>query len=336
MSDIHAARAGEQPCAAIDANPTYAAFAARSAGPDASIATVESLPTLLNGRYRLERLLGLGGMSAVYCAEDRVRARFERHVSRVAIKVMNECHARYPDANALLYKEFALNRLLHHPGIIRLHDFDLDSQSGRGFISMEYLQGTPLDRMLVEHPQGLAWDLLQPIAVRVLEAVAHMHASNVVHGDLKPSNFMLEADGLRLFDFGLSESTHPQVIDLPRLQRQRIVAWTPRYAALELVEGGVPSCASDIYSAACMLYELATGNLPYRGCDARQAQVQRLDKSISRARNLPQSTWRALHLAMALDPHTRRIGAQELLNAFRSGIDRQWPGWIGRLVSPAK
>lgn len=321
------------------AAPTYFAFAARPASAEhAEITAPEPLPALLNDRYRLERLLGMGGMSAVYCAHDTVRARFGDPTPYVAIKVMNDNYAQYPDANALLFSEFALTQQLHHPNVIRLYSFDVECQSQRAFISMEWLQGTPLDQLINDHPKGLTWDALQPIALSALEAVAYVHRRELVHGDLKPSNLILGAEGLRLFDFGLSESINPQLSGLPRLQRERIAAWTPGYAALELHEGGPPSYAADVYALACVLYELATGQHPYQRCNARQAQAQRLDRALPYPLNLPKQSWRALQQALRINPVAGRITAEELLVAFQNGECRPWPRWMRpwREPPPAK
>lgn len=311
------------------ANPTYMAFAARPASTDPSAASlVEPLPELLNDRYRLERLLGIGGMGTVYSAHDAVRARFGDPMPYVAIKVMNDHYAQYPDANALLFGEFALTQRLHHPHIVRFYHFEVDRQSQRAFISMERLQGTPLDQLINDHPQGLDEEAFQSITLSALDAVAHIHACALVHGDLKPGNLMLGADGLRLFDFGLGESSHATSSGLPRLQRHRIIAWTPGYAALELLEGNPPTAAADVYALACLIYELASGHHPYHHCTAKQAQAQRLERVLRCPPNLSRHRWRALQQALKINPASRRITAQELLVAFRDYRRRPWPGWL--------
>jgi serine/threonine-protein kinase Stk1 len=327
MRELHSDIISGLPPEQDSSQPTYFAFAAR---PDIATAATppEPLPERLNDRYRLERLLGVGGMSAVYCAHDALRARFGDPQPYVAIKVMNDSHASCPDANALLFSEFALTQHLHHPHVIRLYDYAVDGPSQRGFISMEWLQGAPLDRMIAECPQGTSWVLLQPLALAMLDAVVHAHIHGVVHGDLKPSNLMLGDSGLRLFDFGLAESNDARLLGLPRLQRERIAAWTPGYAALELLEGGVISQASDIYALACVLYELASGQHPYRHCSARQAKTQRLERTLTRPPNLPRACWRALQIALKINPIARRISAQELRAAFSEGNRPRCPRWL--------
>lgn len=307
--------------------PTYFAFAAQ---PDVTTTAtpLEPLPERLNDRYRLERLLGVGGMSSVYCAHDALRAQFGDPQPYVAIKVMNDSHAACPDANALLFSEFALTQHLHHPHVIRLYDYAVDGLSQRGFISMEWLQGAPLDRVIAECPQGVCWDLLQPLALAMLDAVVHTHLHGVVHGDLKPSNLMLGDNGLRLFDFGLAASNDARLLSLPRLQRERIAAWTPGYAALELLEGGEISQASDLYALACVLYELAGGQHPYHHCSAKQAKTQRLDRTLMCPPHLPRACWPALQVALKINPVARRISAQELRVAFSEVNRPRWSRWL--------
>lgn len=307
-------------------NSTYCSFAGTSVSGEVN--TIAPLAEHLNQRYRLERLLGIGGMSAVYCAHDALRGQFGDPQPYVAIKLMNDAYAQYPDANALLYSEYSLTQRLHHPGIVRLYSFEIDVSTERAFISMEWLPGTPLDQLISGHPDGLPWEALQPMAISALEAVAHVHAHDLVHGDLKPANFIEQAQGVRLFDFGLSESTAVHPSALPRLQRKRIDAWTPSYAALELLEGDPLTDATDVYALACVLHELASGRHPYHGCNAKQAHARRLERHLTCPANLPLRSWRALQRALSLSPYRRSINAQELLAAFQFDQQRHWKRWI--------
>ena len=327
MTDLHSDIITGLPPGKNSSQPTYFAFAAQ---PDvATTATpLEPLPERLNDRYRLERLLGVGGMSAVYYAHDALRAQFGDPQPYVAIKVMNDSYAACPDANALLFSEFALIQHLHHPHVIRLYDYAVDGVSQRGFISMEWLQGDPLDRVIAECIQGMSWDLFQPLALAMLDAVVHAHANGVVHGDLKPSNLMLGDNGLRLFDFGLAASSDARLLSLPRLQRERIAAWTPGYAALELLEGAEITQATDIYALACVLYELVSGQHPYQHCSAKQANTQRLDRMLTCPPNLPSVYWPALQVALRINPVARRISAQELCAAFSGANHPRWSRWL--------
>ncbi len=174
------------------ANLTYFAFAAPTASaPDLPAVLPGPLPDVLSGRYRLERMLGAGGMGTVYRARDLLHEQFGDPAPLVALKLLNESVAESPDASALLYSEFALTRRLRHPNVVRLFTFDVDTACQRAYIVMELMPGLPLDRLLCERPEGLPWSELSAIARPLLDVLAYVHEQGVLHGDLKPSNVML-------------------------------------------------------------------------------------------------------------------------------------------------
>lgn len=98
------------------------------------------LPDVLAGRYRIERLLGAGGMGLVYRARDLLHEQFDASSGDIAVKILGEAFAETPDANALLYREFALTRHLRHPGVVQVFDFETDAACQRAFITMELMQ----------------------------------------------------------------------------------------------------------------------------------------------------------------------------------------------------
>ncbi|AJO81479.1 serine/threonine-protein kinase [Pseudomonas sp. MRSN 12121] len=287
-----------------------------------TVAPVGGLPEVLAGRYRLERLLGAGGMGAVYRARDLLHEQFGDPDPYIALKLMSEEFSETPDASALLYSEFALTRRLRHPNVVRLHSFEVDTQCQRAFITMELMRGLTLDKLLCERPLGLPWPELREIVRPLLDALAYSHARGVLHGDLKPSNVMLCEDGVRLFDFGLSQAEEGVLPGLPQLSRERFNAWTPGYAAPELLEGGALSASADLYAVACVIYELACGKHPYRRLPSIQAREQHLDRTLQAPRNLPRHCWPALRAALAFDVAQRRITAQALRDAMRA--DSSW------------
>ena len=310
------------------AGHTYFAFAAGAAAttPSTVQTPAAALPELLGGRYRLERLLGVGGMGAVYRARDLLREQFGDPEPWVALKTLSEEFVDYPDAHALLYSEFALTQRLRHPHVVRAYGFEVDAASRRAFITLELLRGPTLDQLLVERPGGLAWSELRAVAVPLLEALAYSHRVGVLHGDLKPGNVLLADDGLRLFDYGLGQPLDDALPGLPRLCRNRFEAWTPRYAAPELLDGAPPSAAADVFAAACLLVELSAGRHPFARLDARQARAQGLDRELTRPSRLPAACWPLLRAALAFDP-ARRPAAAELLASLcapKSGRLRRW------------
>lgn len=289
------------------------------------------LPDLLGGRYLLERLLGVGGMGAVYRARDLLREQFGDPDPHVALKVLNEDFVGHPDASALLYSEFALTMRLRHPNVVRLYSFEVDTACQRAFITQELMRGLTLDQLLCERPQGLPRQEFREIALPLLDALAYSHELGVLHGDLKPSNVMLSEGGPRLFDYGLGQARDGLADGLPKLSRQRFAAWTPRYAALELLEGAPPSPATDLYAVACVLYELLEGTHPYRRLNAKEAKAMGLERQLRQPASLPRHLWRALRTALALTESERQINTRELHEGFRKlspGKTRSWLSWL--------
>ncbi len=319
-------------CAEPASDLTYFAFAATAAAPAPAAPPATStgeLPKVLGGRYLVERLLGVGGMGAVYRARDLLREQFGDPEPYIALKTLSDDFAEYPDAQALLYTEFALTARLSHRHVVRLYGFDVDADSQRTFITLELLKGPTLDQLLSERPDGLAWDELCEIAVPLIKALAYSHSRGVIHGDLKPSNVILAEDGLRLFDYGLGQPLEGVLKNLPRLSRNRFKAWTTRYAAPELLDGAEPSEASDVYALGCLLYEMASGRHPFRRLSAKQAKAMALDKELRRPPNLAYG-WPTLRAALAFDANKRTAHLTQLLDIFRRPAPSRLQRWFGR------
>lgn len=311
-------------------NLTYFAFAQpHDATPAAapSRASVGEMPEVLVGRYRIERLLGAGGMGLVYRARDLLREQFGEPDPYIALKIFSEEFAESPDASALLYSEFALTRRLRHDNVLRLHTFEVDTECQRAFITMELMRGLTLDKLLCESPLGISWKELRTHTLPLLDALVHAHARGVLHGDIKPSNVMISEDGVRLFDFGLGQAQEGVLQGLPHLSRDRFKAWTPGYAAPELLEGQPLSASADVYGVACVIYELAGGKHPFRRLPSTEARDAQLDCELHAPRCLPKHCWPALRTALAFDPKQRTITAQQLRDALAGTSS-----WLQRLT----
>lgn len=306
-------------------NLTYFAFAKENKAEPLlapTKASIGALPDVLAGRYHLERLLGAGGMGAVYRARDLLHEQFGDPDPYIALKILSEEFAESPDASALLYSEFALTRRLRHDNVVRAHTFEVDTDCQRAFFTMEYMRGLTLDKLLCERPLGLPWQELRDIVLPLLDTLAYAHRRGVLHGDLKPSNVMLSEDGLRLFDFGLGQAEEGTLPGLPHLSRERFNAWTPGYAAPELLEGQPLSASADVYGVACVIYELAGGKHPFRRLPSTQARDEHLERELRAPANLPQHGWHALRTALSFNPAERTITAQQLRDAL--GATSSW------------
>ena len=301
-----------------DEKLTYFAFVqSLNAKPRTAVAAsaptkagVEALPELLAGRYRIERLLGAGGMGVVYRARDLLIEQFGAPDPYIALKFLSEAFSESPDASALLYSEFALTRHLRHDNVVRLHSFEVDTECQRAFITMELMRGLTLDRLLCERPLGLPWNELRGIVLPLLDALAYAHARGVTHGDMKPSNVMVSEEGVRVFDFGLGQAQAGVLQGLPRLSRDRFNAWTPGYAAPETLEGQPLTTHADLYGVACVIYELAGGKHPFRRLPSTQARDERLDRDLRAPAHLPKHCWPALRAALAFEAVERTTATQ--------------------------
>lgn len=297
---------------------TYFAFSGPSNPRQADRPTTpaQPLPDVLSGRYRIERLLGVGGMGAVYRGCDLLRKELGDPHPYVALKTLSESFLDYADAHALLHSEFALTSRLHHSHVIRLFGFEIDPVSERAFIIMELLTGCTLDDLLLRYPQGLPWLKARDISQALLLALRYIHSQGVIHGDIKPSNLMLGSQGIRLFDFGLGHAKANSLAGLPQLSRERFTAWTPRYAAPEVLDGSPLSTATDLYSAACVIYELCHGQPPYPQANAQHAEARCAEPT--KPSDMPQRVWQVLKQSLAFEPGKRPRSVDALLSAVEA------------------
>jgi serine/threonine-protein kinase len=208
------------------------------------------------GPYTLLRSLGEGGMGTVWLAE-----RSDRALKRqVALKL--PLIAAHPLMRQRLVRERDIVAGLVHPNIARLYDAGVDP-SGQPYLALEYVDGQPIDDYCNQHAPDIRACL--HLFLRVSQAVAYAHANLVLHRDLKPPNILVTADGqVRLLDFGIAkllEEGAAHESDLTRLAGQ---ALTPDYASPEQIAGQPLSVASDVYALGVVLYELLTGERPYR------------------------------------------------------------------------
>lgn len=210
------------------------------------------------GPYQLTRELGRGGMGAVYLAE-RADGQFRQ---QAAVKLVK----RGMDTDFILRRfrqERQILASLNHPYIARLLDGG-STGDGLPYFVMEYVDGVPIFQFASERQLDLARRI--ELFCKVCEAVASAHARRIVHRDLKPSNIMVTADGSpKLLDFGIAKMLDPEpgTGDVaPTMTSLRIM--TPEYASPEQARGLPVAASSDVYSAGIILYELLTGQRPYR------------------------------------------------------------------------
>jgi serine/threonine-protein kinase len=214
-------------------------------------ATISGHPDF--GPYRIQRLLGEGGMGVVYLAERSDLG------SLVAIKVLRDAWLSPARRERFSAEQRTLAQLTH-PSIARLYDADTLTDGTPWFV-MEYVDGVPLTDYCQQHQCSLKERL--HLFRAVCEAVQYAHSHAVIHRDLKPSNILVKADGtIRLLDFGIAKQI--ETLDSPADQtRTGLRLMTPAYAAPEQVRGEGIGVHTDVYSLGIVLYELLTSKLPF-------------------------------------------------------------------------
>ena len=255
---------------------------------------------LLSGRYRIERELGEGGMGVVYLARDEQVAG-----ETFAIKVLKR--ALGPQALDLLREEVRKTRKLSHPYIVDVHSVNVDG--ARLYVLMEYLEGKSLNTLLDEEfGRGMAFSHDWPIIEDVAGALGYAHDHNVIHSDLKPANIFVTTSGrTKLLDFGIARVSRGPLLRKPSGQ----LALTPGYACCELLEGKEADRRDDIYSLACVIYEMLSGERPFgerTALEAREAGAHMLPlEGLSRGQNA------ALSKALAFEREARTGSVEQLL-----------------------
>jgi TolB-like protein/tRNA A-37 threonylcarbamoyl transferase component Bud32/Tfp pilus assembly protein PilF len=265
------------------------------------------------GHYRIVERLGAGGMGVVWLAEDTKLKR------RVALKMLREDLARSPEKLARFEREAKAVAALNHPNIVTIHS--IEEIDGVRFLAMEYVEGRTLDELIPAG--GLSLPELLKVAVPVADALAAAHAGGITHRDLKPANVLVGADGrVKVLDFGLAKLQAPESTQVygrehpPSLTQEGTVVGTLHYMSPEQLQLKHVDHRSDLFALGIVLYEMATGDLPFRGESAAQVissvlrdEPRRLDDVDAR---LPAEIGDLVARCLQKDPARRPAAAAEV------------------------
>jgi eukaryotic-like serine/threonine-protein kinase len=260
--------------------------------------------------YRVERLLGAGGMGEVYLAED---AKLRR---KVALKVLPERFSADEERIRRFQREARAASALNHPNIITI--YEIGQADDRHYIATEYIEGETLrSRVMKERPMSLAEVL--DVAIGVANALAAAHEAGIIHRDIKPENIMLRPDGyVKVLDFGLAK-----LLDGPGSDTNTgAVMGTLMYLSPEQAHGATPDGRSDIYSLGAVIYEMLTRRPPIVTNSfvelAHAVAYTQPDPPSKHVHRLPPDLDRIVMKTLEKDPAHRYQSARELLGDLRT------------------
>lgn len=274
---------------------------------------------VLKQRFVLVETLGSGGMGNVYLARDLLREEMQDSHSEVAIKVLNDECRDLPGALQSLQREAKKAQTLSHPNIVTVYDFDRDGDTA--FITMEYIAGDALKDLLRKRGR-MSHNLAMYVIERVARGLAYAHQQGFVHADIKPANIFLGQNNVvKILDFGIAKAFTEASKEKRSLADDLTEgALTPTYASLEMLRGHSALPSDDVYSLACMAYEIMSGRHPFIGADglpmpADVAYAQ--NASVENLPQVPRRHMRALRKGLEFERSKRFKNAGEFIDAIK-------------------
>jgi eukaryotic-like serine/threonine-protein kinase len=257
-------------------------------------------------RYRIEALLGQGGMGRVYKATDKTLDRV------IALKVVRQGMMADQEALNRFKQELLLASKISHTNILRIHD--MGEVGDVKFITMAYVEGPDLHHILQETPR-LPFERVLNFAQQLASALAAAQSEGVIHRDLKPQNILIgKDDHLYVSDFGLARSFEESAV---QMTRTGAFMGTPRYMSPEQVEGKPADLRSDLYAFGLILYEMSTGDVPFTGESTLKVMYQRIQEKPKNPKtlnpDLPNWFVQVIMRCLERDPAVRYQRADEIV-----------------------
>ena len=306
----------------VDASQRFCPKCGAALAPGDDAAQEDSIiGQTLGGKYKVVRLLGEGGMGAVYEGEQQLGTAKRK----VAVKTLHPHLSRDPKIKARFEREVGTVAELAHPNTIQVYDFG-SNESGILYIVMEFLQGKSLANTL-EKEGSLAPDRVERIVRQVCGSLEEAHGRGIVHRDLKPDNVVLveragQKDFVKVLDFGIAKRSSESDSGEQKLTQQGMVLGTPPYMSPEQFTGRPIDVRSDIYSLGVMAYEMLTGKLPFHANTAWEWATQHMTQapipieSTAEGARTPEAMRGAIRRALAKSPDERFQTAQGFIDAF--------------------
>ncbi|WP_341327010.1 serine/threonine-protein kinase [Methylotuvimicrobium sp. KM2] len=267
--------------------------------------------SVLKNRYDLLEKIGTGGMGSVYKALDR-RDIEAGNSAFIAVKVLNDEFRANPELLKAMHSEARKTQSLAHPNILTVYDFDRDGPIV--FMTMEYLEGVTLDKIVKNHPAGLEHSEALAIIRQICAALSHAHAKGIIHSDFKPSNVFIDIHNrVKILDFGIARLQNFSRVG--SFDAGVLGGMTPAYATLEMLHGEKPDPRDDIYALACVAYELFAGFHPFNRQRVDYCLQKKLQPKPIRSLNARQ--WHALKKGLQF----KREDRIDSVEAFLKGLE---------------
>ena len=271
------------------------------------------LGRVLRGKYRLDHVLGIGGMATVYAATHRNK-------KRVAIKILHPELSMNESIRTRFMREGYVANSVDHPGAVSVLDDDV-AEDGSAFLVRDLLDGSALDELATKHGGKLPLGLVMSIGDALLEVLAAAHAKGIVHRDLQPANLFLTNDGrLKVLDFGIARLQDETAGEATATGAMR---GTPAFMPPEqaLAESTKIDAQTDLWAVGATLFVLAAGTLVHEGKNALQLLVNAATKKArsvaSVAADVPTAVAAVIDRALAFEKTERWLNAKEMLEALR-------------------
>ena len=268
----------------------------------------------VNNRYEILKTIGEGGMANVYLAHDTILDR------DVAIKVLRGDLANDDKFVRRFQREALSASSLSHPNIVEMYDVGEDD--GDYFIVMEYVPGKNL-KQLLKRRGSLTVEEVVDIMLQITSAMSVAHDNLIIHRDLKPQNILIMDDGgVKITDFGIA-----MALNATQLTQTNSAMGSVHYFPPEQANGKGATLKSDVYSLGIMMYELLTGELPFRGDNAVEIALKHLKEPIPSIRDthplIPQSVENVIIKATAKNPKNRYANANEMHEDLKTVLNRE-------------